>query len=234
MQLVISGAHTGLQAGIRQVLQGTSWQRCRGHWMRNLLVHVPKHAQTMVSALGRTIFAQPDQAKARGELGRVADSLEERLPTAAALLAETQAAILAFVGFPSEHWKPRASTKPLQRLNRAMGRWAAVVGSFLNRAGTLRLVEAVLMEYRDEWATFPRRHFSPTSAEKLQAAWTRRKHGKTPRGNWRRRWSGSRSLSFLLCARGRIRIGVEGWAEKTLPHACTESCTLRGPVRLRS
>ncbi len=57
VQLVISDAHTGLQAAIRQVLQGASWQRCRVHFMRNLLVHVPKPAQTMVSALVRTIFA---------------------------------------------------------------------------------------------------------------------------------------------------------------------------------
>ena len=168
VQLVISDAHTGLQAAIRQVLQGTSWQRCRVHFMRNLLVHVPKQAQTMVSALVRTIFAQPDQPKAREELGRVADHLAERFPKAAALLADAEDDVLAYMGFPHEHWKQIASTNPLERLNREIGRRADVVGIFPNRAAALRLVGAVLMEYSDEWAAFPRRDFSQTSMAKLE------------------------------------------------------------------
>ncbi|POB09388.1 IS256 family transposase [Sulfobacillus sp. hq2] len=169
VQLVISDAHTGLQAAIRQGLQGTSWQRCRVHFMRNLLAHVPKQAQTMVSALVRTIFAQPDQPKAREELGRVADHLAERFPQAAALLADAEDEVLAYMGFPHEHWKQMASTNPLERLNREIGRRADVVGIFPNRAAALRLVGAVLMEYNDEWAAFPRRYFSQTSMAKLEA-----------------------------------------------------------------
>ncbi len=111
-QLVIRDAHTGLQAAIRQVLQGASWQRCRVPLMRNLLVHVPKQTPTMVSALVRTIFAQPDQTTARAELKRVAEHLEERVPRAAALLAEAQDDMLASMGFPHEQWKPMASTNP--------------------------------------------------------------------------------------------------------------------------
>ena len=169
VQLVISDAHTGLQAAIRQVLQGASWQRCRVHFLRNLLVHIPKSAQTMVSALVRTIFAQPDQDKARAELRRVADNLEERFPKAAALLAEAEDDIVAYMRFPTEHWKQIASTNPLERLNREIGRRTDVVGIFPNRAAALRLVGAVLMEYNDEWAAFPRRYFSQTSMEKLQS-----------------------------------------------------------------
>ncbi len=146
-----------------------SWQRCRVHFMRNLLVHVPKPAQTMVSALVRTIFAQPDQDKARAELRRVADNLEECFPKAAALLAEAEEDILAYMRFPAEHWEPMASTNLLERLNREIGRRTDVVGIFPNRAAALRLVGAVLMEYNDEWAAFPRRYFSHTSMEKLRS-----------------------------------------------------------------
>jgi transposase-like protein len=73
------------------------------------------------------------------------------------------------MGFPHEHWKPIASTNPLERLNREIGRRADVVGIFPNRDAALRLVGAVLMEYSDEWAAFPRRYFSQTSMEKLRA-----------------------------------------------------------------
>ena len=42
MQLVISDAHTGLKAAIGAVLLGAAWQRCRVHFMRNVLAQVPK------------------------------------------------------------------------------------------------------------------------------------------------------------------------------------------------
>jgi putative transposase len=57
VKLVISDAHAGLKAAIARVLQGTGWQRCRVHLMRNLLATVPKGQAEMVAALVRTIFA---------------------------------------------------------------------------------------------------------------------------------------------------------------------------------
>src|SRR5919206_50544 len=64
VQLVTSDAHEGLKGAIAAVLQGASWQRCRVHFLRNLLALVPKAAQEMVAATIRTVFAQPDAAAA--------------------------------------------------------------------------------------------------------------------------------------------------------------------------
>jgi hypothetical protein len=40
VKLVISDAHEGLKHAVAKVL-GATWQRCRAHWMRNVLAHVP-------------------------------------------------------------------------------------------------------------------------------------------------------------------------------------------------
>jgi len=47
---VSSDAHPGLVDAIAAPLTGASWQRCRTHFMRNLLTRVPKSAQSYESA----------------------------------------------------------------------------------------------------------------------------------------------------------------------------------------
>ena len=168
VQLVISDAHTGLQQAIRTVLQGASWQRCRVHFLRNGLAHVPKSAQALTATLVRTIFVQPDCAAAQAQLTTVVTTLAERYPQAAAVLQDAAEDILAYMTFPPEHWRQIYSTNPLERLNREIGRRTDVVGIFPNRLAALRLVGAVLMEHSDEWIAAPRRYFSQESRAKLR------------------------------------------------------------------
>jgi len=57
--LVTSDAHPGLVAAIAATLPGASWQRCRTHYLRDLLTKVAKSSQPWVATLVRTIFDQP-------------------------------------------------------------------------------------------------------------------------------------------------------------------------------
>jgi putative transposase len=167
VKLAISDAHEGLKAAISAVLQGASWQRCRVHFLRALLSHVPRDAQAMVAALVRTIFVQPTPGDARLQLAKVAEFLQTKYPKAAQILTEAQEDILAYMTFPSEHWRQIHSTNPLERLMREIGRRADVVAIFPNRASALRLVGAVLMEQHDEWLAAPRRYFSLESMQRV-------------------------------------------------------------------
>jgi transposase-like protein len=112
--LVISDAHVGLVDAVRSTLTGTAWQRCRTHFMRNLLTRVPKSAQAMVATLVRTIFAQPDAASVWEQHARVVDQLTDQFPAAAELLAEAAPDVLAFTSFPKEHWKQIWSNNPVR------------------------------------------------------------------------------------------------------------------------
>lgn len=150
--LVVSDAHKGLRRAIEEVFLGASWQRCRVHFLRNLLSLVPKDGQGMVLAAVRLIFQQPDKARAQEELRALADRLRDRLPRVSALLLEAEEEILAHMEFPTEHWKQISSTNPLERLNKEINRRTRVVGIFPDEKSLIRLIGAVLAEQNDEWA----------------------------------------------------------------------------------
>jgi putative transposase len=166
VQLVISDAHEGLKAAISQALTGASWQRCRVHFMRNVLSHVPHGDKSMVAAALRTIFAQPDRTAAGQQLAEVVQAMASRWPTAAQLLDDAEEEILAYMAFPREHWTRIYSTNPLERLNKEVKRRTNVVGIFPDQAAVIRLVGAILIEQSDEWEV-DRRYFSGESMRKL-------------------------------------------------------------------
>jgi transposase-like protein len=165
VRLVSSDAHPGLVDAIAATLPGACWQRCRTHFMRNLLTRVPKGAQSFVATMVRTIFAQPDAATVREQHGRIVAQLEQRFPEAAALLDDAGPDLLAFTGFPKEHWRQLWSNNSLERLNKEIRRRTDVVGIFPERASIVRPVGAVLAEQNDEWAV-ARRYMSAESIAK--------------------------------------------------------------------
>lgn len=162
VQLVISDAHEGLKQAIAAVFTGAGWQRCRTHFMRNLLSYIPKSSQDAVATLVRSIFAQTDQEAVSSQHRAVVERLAESgFGRASELLDEASADLLAFAAFPKQLWKQIWSNNPLERLNKEIRRRTDVVGIFPNRPAVIRLVGAVLAEQHDEWVV-ARRYMNPT------------------------------------------------------------------------
>ncbi len=151
VQLVISDAHRGLVDAIGAALPGAAWQRCRTHYLRNLLTKVPKSAQPCVATMVRTIFDQPDANAVGDQYGRVVEAIAAKYPDAATHLDDAREDLLAFAAFPHEIWRQIWSNNPQERLNKEIRRRTDVVGIFPNRAAIIRLVGAVLAEQTDEW-----------------------------------------------------------------------------------
>ena len=165
VKLVISDAHEGLKAALVKVL-GATWQRCRVHFMRNALAHVPKGQRQMVAAAIRTAFVQEDSETASAQWRQVADSLRKRFPKLAALMDEAEEDVLAFMAFPEDHRTKIHSTNPLERVNKEVKRRTNVVGIFPNDGAIIRLVGAILMEQNDAWAV-SRRSMTPETLAQL-------------------------------------------------------------------
>jgi putative transposase len=158
--LITSDAHAGLVAAIAATLPGASWQRCRTHYLRDLLTRVNKTSQPWVATLVRTIFDQPDAAEVHAQFTRVVAALEAKLPAAAEHLSAAREDLLAFTAVPREIWRQVWSSNPQERLNKELRRRTDVVGIFPGRPAIIHLVGAVLMEQNDEWAE-ARRYMGP-------------------------------------------------------------------------
>jgi putative transposase len=159
VKLVISDAHEGIKAAVAKVLTAT-WQRCRVHFMRNVLAHAGRSGRRVVSAFIATAFAQDDAEAARQQWRRVADQLRAKLPKLAALMDDAEPDVLAYMSFPAPHRAKLHSTNPIERLNGEIKRRTEVVGIFPNEAAIIRLVGAILLEQNDEWAVHRARYMT--------------------------------------------------------------------------
>ena len=165
VRLVVADDHKGLRAAASKVFSATH-QRCRVHWLRNALAHVPPKQRPAAVALLKTIFAQDTAEAAHAQWRQVADVLRERFPKLAELMDGARDDVLAYMTFPREHWPQIASTNPLERLNGEIKRRSDVIGIFPNGRAIVRLVGALMLEQCDEWAV-SRRYMSLESLASL-------------------------------------------------------------------
>src|SRR6187399_592174 len=152
VKLVISDAHEGIKAAVAKVLTAT-WQRCRVHFMRNVLAHAGKSGRRVVSAFIATAFAQETAESASLQWRAVVDQIRPKVPKLAAIMDDAEPDVLAYMTFPKEHRAKLHSTNPIERLNGEIKRRTDVVGIFPNDAAAVRLIGAILLEQSDEWAT---------------------------------------------------------------------------------
>jgi transposase-like protein len=161
-KLVISDAHEGLKAAIGTVFQGASWQRCKVHFFRNILAHVPQTRKLEVAAGLRTVFSQVSLEAAQRAVSEFRTLFGKTLTKALAIFDAGLTDALAFLRFPLEHHRKIASTNPIEHLNREIRRRTRSIGIFPSRESTLRLVTMILIEQSEEWMV-ERRYMDPES-----------------------------------------------------------------------
>jgi len=151
VKLVISDAHEGLKAAIRQKLPGAKWQRCKVHFLRNVAGRLPTKKRPALMALVKTIFAQDSLEEALRQRRHVVDGFHRAHLDDVAALIEQADEVLTYMSFPAEHATKLHSTNMLERLNRELKTRTRVVSIFPNRASLIRLAGALLLEENDEW-----------------------------------------------------------------------------------
>lgn len=166
--LVISDANGGLVAAIQKNFPGASWQRCKVHFMRNILAKIPHRSKENFAAELKQIWLAPDAKAARKRADSLAEEYEKRFPEAIQILEDGLEDSLQFYSFPALDSRKIASSNMLERLNKEIRRRTRVVGIFPNPDSYVRLVATYLMEYAEDWSD-ARAYFS---AEAIQKAFS--------------------------------------------------------------
>ena len=151
--LVISDAHKGLTAAIGTCFLGASWQRCKVHFMRNILAHVPQKSKKSFASHLKEIWLAPDVKTARKRADDLCEQYEKSFPKAIDTLESGLEDSLTFYSFPRLDSRKIASSNMIERLNREIRRRTKVVGIFPNPQAYCRLVTTYLMDYSEEWST---------------------------------------------------------------------------------
>lgn len=150
--LVISDAHAGLKAAVRKVLKA-EWQRCKVHFYRNVLVHVPKRSQAEVSEAMKAVFVQRDEKSAKAKAADLIRQFQNRFSKAMEVFEAGIDDVLSYLHYPQPHRTRISSTNPLERLNLEIRRRTRVIGIFPHAGACVRLVGMLLVEKHEDWLT---------------------------------------------------------------------------------
>ena len=164
--LIVSDAHKGLVAAIGECFPGSSWQRCKVHFMRNILVHVPHKEKERFANLLKGIRMTTDLAMAKQRAQELANQYREKCPKAIETLEEGLEDALTFLAFPKLDARKASGGNMPERLNKEIRRRTRVVGIFPNPESYLRLVTVYLMEYSEDWSV-TRSYLSEESLKSL-------------------------------------------------------------------
>jgi len=164
--LIVSDAHKGLVAAIGESFPGASWQRCKVHFMRNILVHVPHREKERFASLLKGIWLTSDLETARQRSQELAELYRTKCPKAIETLEAGLEDALTFLSFPSLDSRKVSSNNMLERLNKEIRRRTRVIGIFPNPESYLRLVTVYLMEYSEDWSV-TRSYLSEESLKSL-------------------------------------------------------------------
>ena len=152
-QLIISDANAGLVAAIKQSFPGASWQRCKVHFMRNILARIPQKQKLTIGAELKAIWLSSDANMARERANVFIDKYEKRFPQAVKCLEDGLEDSLTFYAYPSLDFRKTSSSNMIERLNREIRRRTHVVGIFPSEDSYVRLVTSYLIEYSEDWGS---------------------------------------------------------------------------------
>jgi len=149
--LCVSDAHLGIQKALKTEWIGSSFERCKVHFMRNILARIPHKEKKRFAERLKQIWLQPDKQAALSMASLLIKDYEKRFPEAIQCLENGLEDSLQFYEFPEIDKRRISSTNVVERIIREIRRRSRVIGVFPNQESYVRLITSYLIEYSEDW-----------------------------------------------------------------------------------
>jgi putative transposase len=149
--LCISDTHMGIQNALKKERIGSSWQRCKVHFMRNILARIPHRDKKRFAEQLKQIWLQPDKRSALSVATIIIHEYEKRFSEAIKYLEDGLEDSLPFYEFLQIDKRRISSTNVVEQIIREIRRRSRVIGVFPNRESYVRLIICYLIEYSEDW-----------------------------------------------------------------------------------
>lgn len=160
VELVVSDAHKGIRKALAKHMQGTAWQRCQVHLMRELLNKAPWQDRAQLARDLKAIYASEEKEICLGTAQAVAGQWERRLPKMAQALRAGVEDTLAVLALPREHRRRLRTTNMIERQNREFRKRTRKVSIFPNEGSAVRLFGAMCLELSEKWQGEEKRYLN--------------------------------------------------------------------------
>ena len=164
--LLVSDAHMGIQSALKESFLGASWQRCKVHFMRNIVAHIPPKSKERFAARLKQIWLQESKKEAMMIAQAIIQEFGQRYPEAIDVLEAGLEDSLQFYHFPQIDKRKISSTNVLERINKEVRRRSRIVSVFPSQASYIRLIGTYLMEYAEDWE-MERSYISPDKQQEV-------------------------------------------------------------------
>ena len=146
LKMVISDAHKGLVAAIKESFLNVSWQRCQVHFIRNILDKTPKKNTKEFREDLKALFKITDINLARKMKEEIFNKYEEDKKYQKSLQILDEGFEDSFAYLNEEHVFSRLrTTNCIERLNEEIRRREKVIRIFPNEKSAIRLIGAILI-----------------------------------------------------------------------------------------
>jgi transposase-like protein len=153
VKYVVSDDNKGLVKAIKRNFQGSSWQRCQVHFMRNFMSKFSKKDKSKYVQQLKDIFSAPDEEQARERKDRLVEEIGKKKREVAEWLDNDIEFCFTVYNLPKDHRKRMRSTNMIERFNQELLRRSRVIRIFPNKDSCIRLFGTMCMEQSEQWRT---------------------------------------------------------------------------------